>query len=271
MNRTVLLSIVILLIFLPVALVVGCQQQPAPSLTPPTPAPTTPPTPTPTPSPIPTPSQPSPSPSPCPSGSPPAKIAYYGHLGRSWNRIPDITVSARAGDPRIQMVEEAVDWWNQQLTAIGSPFRLGSITHTTELVPADYLQEYSSAGMQGKPSPEPPEILQNMPGDLIIALSDGMFISFATYPRSGTSLIAIRNSEVPPLSLTNVTRNVIAHELGHAVGLGHHNDPTKLMCGRPAECRPAGYHCDIEQFFSVTDDEKAYLLEQYPLNWKPRP
>lgn len=41
-----------------------------------------------------------------------------------------------------------------------------------------------------------------------------------------------------PLTLANVARNVIAHELGHAIGLGHNNDAAKLMCGRPAPCRP---------------------------------
>jgi len=41
------------------------------------------------------------------------------------------------------------------------------------------------------------------------------------------------------MNLPNVARNVIARELGHAIGLGHNSDPTMLMCGRPAPCRPA--------------------------------
>jgi predicted Zn-dependent protease len=35
-----------------------------------------------------------------------------------------------------------------------------------------------------------------------------------------------------PLTLPNVARNVIAHELGHAIGLSHNDDPNYLMCGR---------------------------------------
>jgi predicted Zn-dependent protease len=32
------------------------------------------------------------------------------------------------------------------------------------------------------------------------------------------------------MSLPNVPRNVIAHELGHAIGLPHNSDPALLMC-----------------------------------------
>ncbi len=205
----------------------------------------------------------------CPPGSPPDKMVYYTFPERPWPFIPDVTISARAGDPRIQMAHEAIEWWNQQLADIGTPFRLGPVTHITEPVPVDYLIERSSALLEGKPIPALPESVKQMPGDLIIALSDGMFVSFCSRPSTSFCLIGIRNCETKPLSLKNVARNVIAHELGHATSLGHNNDPTKLMCGRPAECRPSDFHCDVEQFFSVTEEEKAHLLKLYPPNWKP--
>jgi len=62
-------------------------------------------------------------------------------------------------------------------------------------------------------------------------------------------------------------QNVIAHELGHAIGLGHNDDPTTLMCGRPAPCRPSLFQSQEARFFPLTDREKALLLKMYPPQW----
>ena len=106
-------------------------------------------------------------------------------------------------------------------------------------------------------------------GDLIIALSDGAFVSFAMFfQKTDKRLIAIRSFQAAPLRFTNVGRNVMAHELGHGLGLGHNNDPTKLMCGRPAPCRPGEFRSDAERFFPLMEEEKQVLLKIYPPTWK---
>ena len=71
------------------------------------------------------------------------------------------------------------------------------------------------------------------------------------------------------MTLPNVARNVIAHELGHAIALGHNSDPAMLMCGRPAPCRPVAFASPNEHYFPLSPDQRALLLRLYPADWKP--
>jgi len=187
-----------------------------------------------------------------------------------WGKVPTITIAALAQDPRIPLALEAVEFWNRQLAEIGTPFRLGAVTQTTETLPTDFLTRLSAAVLNREPPPDVPERVRQMPGDIIIALSDGDFVSFSGRLPSGARVVTgIRSDQLRPLSLPNVGRNVIAHELGHAIGLGHNDDPTTLMCGRPAPCRPAVFQSDVAKFFPLTEADKALLLRLYPPTWAP--
>ena len=73
-----------------------------------------------------------------------------------------------------------------------------------------------------------PERLGSIPGDIVVALSDAAFISFSMHWSIGKGLVAIKSGRAYPLTLPNVARNVIAHELGHAIRLAHNSDPAML-------------------------------------------
>ena len=199
-----------------------------------------------------------------------SNIVHYPNRERSWEKIPSVTIASKENDQRIVLVMDAVDFWNKTFAEIGTPFRIGAVGRTSETLPVQYLQSLSDAVLDRKALPQPPGALSKIEGDLIVALSDGDFVSFSTgFLQGRRVIVGIKTDRLYPLTLPNVARNVIAHELGHAIGLGHNNDPGKLMCGRPASCRPDAFRSSVEKYFPLTEVEKAYLLRIYPPTWAP--
>jgi hypothetical protein len=182
-----------------------------------------------------------------------------------WTKAPAITVIADAGDPRADAVREAVAFWNRTFTELGTPFRLGEVAWVTGTIPDGDVR---ALGRQARYSPRPmmPASLERYPGDVLIVLSNAAFVSYTAQPGDRV-VIAIKNDSTPPLSLPNVLRNVLAHELGHAVGLDHNRDPALLMCGRPASCRPDAFEAASPRMFPLSEQERSHLLSLYPRNW----
>jgi len=174
-------------------------------------------------------------------------------------------VGADNSDPRWHAVEEAVEFWNQQLAAAGIDVRLGPIARLIQPVSDDALSRISTALVgRYRFEPDVPEGLRQIPGDIIVALSTAELISFGLPWRPEQSgLVGLRRADIPPLSLPNVPRNLVAHELGHVLGLRHNSDPATLMCGRPAPCRPSAFASERAQFFLLISLDIATLRSRW--------
>src|ERR1051325_9165827 len=96
----------------------------------------------------------------------------------AWDRIPTITVVAIPGDGRLPLVRDAVAFWNSTFADLGSRFRLGSVTEVAGTLPGSELSALSDLTLRRVGPMPAPESVGKLPGNIIVALSDGDFVSF---------------------------------------------------------------------------------------------
>jgi hypothetical protein len=182
-------------------------------------------------------------------------------------------------DVRVSAVSEAVSFWNTEFLKLGSPFRLGAITHIIESIPFEDLRPFANRSSDelrpllrwsnGSFDFDFPASIRRVNGDVIVALSDGKFNSFTVGSRVPRKILVAIESLPRLLKLPNGAPNVIAHEFGHVVGLGHNNDSAALMCGGSPWCWLPPFRS--EGSLLLTSEDKQKLLEMYPLDWPVDP
>ena len=106
-----------------------------------------------------------------------------------------------------------------------------------------------------------PTVYIAMSADIVVLLSTQNLMQFAwPLPQTTRYFIAINaSSEWSPID-ARTTRNVIAHELGHAVGLTHIDGPSALMC---QPCRIPDEREGDPAFLPLTEHDRSRLLELY--------
>ena len=64
-------------------------------------------------------------------------------LNGGWHLAPAVTIVSQADDARIPVVNEAIAFWNQTFTELGTPFRLGPVQGIVGELPDAELQAMS--------------------------------------------------------------------------------------------------------------------------------
>lgn len=200
-----------------------------------------------------------------------ALIALLPAPGGAAAAAPDehrvVIIAYDTNDVRLPMALDAIAFWNDVLAELDLNVRLVEEIHVASPV-TRVLENYARSISQragrlrgGPGEPDAPAEVTDFGVEAVLLLSRQDLMSFAwPLPRRPGHFVAIEDDRAAMAVNPNIARNVIAHELGHTLGLRHNRDPTTLMCG---PCRTHGLAVDRPEYMRLTERDRRRLVERH--------
>ena len=178
-----------------------------------------------------------------------------------------VILSHDTNDVRLPMTLEAIAFWNDTFEELGLDLEVIDqviIRSPVERILENYARSISQRAGRLRPGPSEPDApveITDFDSHVVLLLSRQDLMSFAwPLPRRPGHFIAIEEDRHAMAQNPNIARNIIAHEIGHTLGLSHNNDPTSLMCG---PCRTNELSIDHPEYMHLTDTDRQILRKRY--------
>ena len=178
-----------------------------------------------------------------------------------------VILSHDTNDVRLPMTLEAITFWNDTSKELGLTLEVIDqviIRSPVERALENYARSISQRAGRLRPGPTEPDApieITDFDSNVVLLLSRQDLMSFAwPLPRRPGHFIAIEEDRHAMTRNPNIARNIIAHEIGHTLGLSHNNDPTSLMCG---PCRTNELAIDHPEYMHLTNADRQILRKRY--------